>query len=787
MSSHPLSSDETKLRLDRQILAVLESISDGFIVLDTHWCYSYVNRAAETILQKQREDLLGKNVWEVFPEAVSTTFWTKYYEAADTQTIVEFEAFYPPFGKWFHVRVYPTESGLAVYFQDITERKQIEEDQLRLAAIVASSDDAIIGKTLDGIITSWNLAAEKMFGYTAQEAIGKHISLIIPVELREEEDVIIQKLRNGQHIDHFETVRVRKDGTRIHLSLSISPIKNKEGQIIGASKIARDISERKQLQQHLHFLSHASKVLSSSLDYKMTLQTIANLAVPQIADWCTIDMLAEDGSIEQLVIAHADPKRVQWAKEIRKKYPLDMNATNGIPQVFRTGTPVFAPFISDEMLAATVVNSEQLTLLRKVGFTSGMTIPLLVNGKAIGTVTFALAESGRHYTQADVAMAEELASHASLAIQNAQLYREVQQSRDQLDIILQGVADGIVVYDTDSRIIYANEAAAQMTGSTSVQTMLKAASTGIADKYEIVDEQGQPFPRSRFTHIRVLAGEREAQATIGYSNTQTGKPERWSLVKSRPVLDERGEVTMVVTIIHDITERVLAEQRKDEFISMTSHELKTPVTSLKGFTNVLQRRLAKQGDEKSLYYLARIDAQLNKLAKLISDLLDITRMQTGKLTFQMEAFDLDVLMCETVENVQATTITHRFLIEGRTDARLCGDKDRLGQVFSNLLTNAVKYSPRANKVLVGLSRDQEQAIVSVRDFGIGIDEAHHQKIFERFYQVTDPEERTYPGLGIGLYISREIVERHHGQIGVESRKGEGAIFSVALPLLAEGK
>ena len=292
-----------------------------------------------------------------------------------------------------------------------------------------------------------------------------------------------------------------------------------------------------------------------------------------------------------------------------------------------------------------------------------------------------------------------------------------------------------------------------------------------------------PFSRSRLTHARVLAGERDAQAIIGYKNIATGQPERWSLVKSRPVFDERGEVTMVVTIVHDITERILAEQRKDEFISMTSYELKTPVTSLKGFTNVLQRRLAKQGDEQGLHYLNRIDAQLNKLTKLISDLLEISRMQTGKLALQIEAFDLDTLIHETVENVQAATTTHQLLIEGRTGAQVLGDKDRLGQAFINLLTNAVKYSPQANKVLVRLSRDQGQAIVSVQDFGVGIDQAHHQKIFERFYQVTDPNEATYPGLGIGLYISREIVERHHGSLEVESRKGEGATFSVTLPLL----
>ena len=433
------------------------------------------------------------------------------------------------------------------------------------------------------------------------------------------------------------------------------------------------------------------------------------------------------------------------------------------------------------MLVATAVDSEQLRLLRNIGFTSGMTIPLVIEGKAIGTVTFALAQPGRHYTQTDLTMAEELAARASLAIQNARFYRAVQQSRDQLDIILQGVADGIVVYDTPNHIIYANEAAAQMTGYASVQDMLQTPTLGIVSRYEIVDEQRQPFSRSQLTHTRVFAGEREAQATIGYARIGSGQPERWSLAKSRPVFDEQGKIAMVITIIHDITERVLVERRKDEFISMTSHELKTPITSLKGFTNVLQRRLAKQGDEQGQHYLARMDAQLNKLSKLISDLLDTSRVQTGKLALQVERFDLDALIHETVENVQAATTTHQFLIEGKTDAHVLGDKDRLGQVFINLFTNAVKYSPQADKVLVRLSREQEQAIVRVQDFGIGIDEVHHQKIFERFYQVTDPEERTYPGLGIGLYI----VKRHHGRIRVQSRKGEGATFSVILPLLQE--
>ncbi len=816
MSTPPLFSDETKPAFDKQIpvseqseekkrlleqtaqirAQLIELAHDAIIVRDPTSTIIYWNRGAEELYGWTAQEAMG----QVTHNLLSTRFPVSR-EAVD--------ALLATGEQWVGDLVHTTKDGRQVIVEsrqvvthkshnqliaileinrDITEHKQQEQkNSLLLAAIVETSDDAIISKTLDGIITSWNFAAERMFGYTSQEAVGKHIFLIIPPDRRGEEDMILSKLRKGEHIDHFETVRMCKDGTRLNISLSISPLKNKEGQIIGASKIARNITERKRLQQNLQFLSNASKVLSSSLDYKTTLQTIANLAVPHIADWCTVNMLAEDGSIEQLVIAHADPQKVQWARELNKKYPVDMNATSGIPQILRTGVSEFVPFISDDMLVAAAVDDEQLALLRTIGFTSSMTIPLIIDGKAIGTVAFVLAESSRRYTQSDLTMAEELASRASLAIQNARLYSQAQQSRDQLDIILRGVADGIIVYDTNSHVIYANEAAAQMTGSASVQAMLEAPFAGIAAKYEILDELRQPFPHSQFTHLRVLAGEREAEAVMGYKNRTTGQPERWSLVKSRPVFDARGEVTMVVTIFHDITERILAEQRKDEFISMTSHELRTPVTSLKGFTHVLQRRLKKQGDEQALYYLSRIDAQLNKLTKLITDLLDISRMQMGKLAFQIEIFDLDTLIAETVENVQAATTTHQLIIEGRTDARIMGDKDRLGQVFINLFTNAIKYSPHADKVIVRLSRAQKQAVISVQDFGIGIEEAYHQKIFERFYQVTDPEERTYPGLGIGLYISKEILARHSGSVSVQSRKGEGATFTVALPLFQEEK
>ncbi|HLG77585.1 MAG TPA: ATP-binding protein, partial [Ktedonobacteraceae bacterium] len=256
---------------------------------------------------------------------------------------------------------------------------------------------------------------------------------------------------------------------------------------------------------------------------------------------------------------------------------------------------------------------------------------------------------------------------------------------------------------------------------------------------------------------------------------------RWVLGKGEIHRDDARSPVRMIGINMDITERKELERRKDDFISMASHELKTPITSIKGFTQVLLKRARKSGDEESLRFLTIMDTQLNKLTKLVSDLLDVSKMQSGKLTYREERFDLDDLVRETVENIQGIVSTHQIQIEGVAHACVPGDRDRIGQVLINLLTNAIKYSPQANTVIVRVASDRKEAVVSVQDFGIGIAEIYHDKIFEQFYQVTDPEEKTYPGLGIGLYLSDEIIKRHAGRIWVESAKGAGSTFSFSLP------
>ena len=367
-----------------------------------------------------------------------------------------------------------------------------------------------------------------------------------------------------------------------------------------------------------------------------------------------------------------------------------------------------------------------------------------------------------------------------------QLERELQTAKRQLEAILKNAGDGVTAHDVEGRMLYVNDVAARMSGFPSADAMLAASKETYhqtLNRFVVKDESGHLLKPEDFPGRRALREGRTIQQLLSYYDSMAERS-FWSYIKSQPIFNEEGQAHLVVNVLVDMSEQQALEQRKNEFISMASHELKTPVTSLKGFTNILQRRLTRLGDEQGLHDLSRMDVQLDKLTALISDLLDISHMQSGKLILRVKPFDLDGLVEEAVENVQATTKTHRLLIEGSTGAQVLGDQDRLAQVCVNLLTNAIKYSPLADTVQVRLFRDDEaqQAVVSVQDFGIGIDKSYHEHIFERFYQVTDPEEKTYPGLGIGLYISREIVTRHQGRMWVESSKGSGSTFYVALPL-----
>jgi signal transduction histidine kinase len=251
----------------------------------------------------------------------------------------------------------------------------------------------------------------------------------------------------------------------------------------------------------------------------------------------------------------------------------------------------------------------------------------------------------------------------------------------------------------------------------------------------------------------------------------------------KDTIDAKG----LVRSIRYAIERKKAAIQKDEFLGFASHELKTPVTSIKAYIQLMQLYEKKDGDaetklQKLVPLIGKVDTQVDRLTHLINDLLDVTKVQAGKLEFNFENFLIDKLVHEVVANMQMTAQKHQIDIEGESNVFVYGDRERTSQILINLLSNAIKYSPQADHVLVHLSSDEHIVRIAVRDYGIGIAKENQKKIFERFYRVNGTKQETYPGLGLGLHIAAEIAKREHGRLSVESVEGEGSTFCLELPV-----
>ncbi len=242
----------------------------------------------------------------------------------------------------------------------------------------------------------------------------------------------------------------------------------------------------------------------------------------------------------------------------------------------------------------------------------------------------------------------------------------------------------------------------------------------------------------------------------------------------------------IVAFVLDNSARKELEGRKDAFIGMASHELRNPLTALKLQTSLLHRQLAKQGIQASVPALSRMETQINTITRLVEELLDVSKIQSGKLEYRQETVDLDALLREIADTMQQSHPSHSILLHGAVRASLLADRDRLEQVFTNLLSNAIKYSPDAQTVEMDLSSSPETVTIRVRDHGLGIPREQRDKIFERFYRAAGPKQRVIPGLGMGLYIVAEIIKHHGGTIMVESAVGKGSTFTVTLPLTRDG-
>ena len=245
-------------------------------------------------------------------------------------------------------------------------------------------------------------------------------------------------------------------------------------------------------------------------------------------------------------------------------------------------------------------------------------------------------------------------------------------------------------------------------------------------------------------------------------------------------------VGAIVINYSDITKEKELEQQKDNFLGAVSHELKTPVSSIKAYGQLLETMFRSRGDPKAAELLGKMGAQIDRLDDLIADLFDVTKVYSGRLQFHEDYFDFNQLVVEKVEEMQHVSEKHQMIKKLNSVNKVFGDRERIGQVLTNFISNAIKYSPNADKIIIATSSNKTTTTLCVSDSGIGIRETNLERVFEQFFRVNGPESNTFPGLGLGLYISSEIIKREGGKIWVKKNKGKGSIFCFSLPTKKNG-
>jgi PAS domain S-box-containing protein len=307
------------------------------------------------------------------------------------------------------------------------EAKSAEAERFRqhLAEVVRGTQDAVLSKDLDGLVTTWNPAAARLYGYTAEEAIGRHISFIVPPDHKDEEKVILQRVMRGERLDTYETERIRADGARISVSLTVSPIRSPMRGLIGASVVARDITAEVRRRRAQEFLVAASRLLDSSLDPEETARTIVSTAVPELADLCLIDFRRSDGWYGDSIVAGAKPEMAARLERIRRDQPLDPAGEHPVAQVLRLNQPmIWRDLKAPEVVDKVSQNEDHLQLMRDAGYNSAAVVPLVARGRTLGALSFLHGHGDLRYDPGDLDFLSELGERAALALDNARLYRE---------------------------------------------------------------------------------------------------------------------------------------------------------------------------------------------------------------------------------------------------------------------------------------------------------------------------------------------------------------------------
>jgi signal transduction histidine kinase len=509
-------------------------------------------------------------------------------------------------------------------------------------------------------------------------------------------------------------------------------------------------------------------------------------------DWCAFSLVQADGTLRNVAAHHPDPRQREleeklnaaipprpWDREPRERNPLLQNK------------PVVTEVITDEMLRAAVPDEHAFQLLKDVGLTSAIVAPMFDGPNPLGTLLLATTTSERRYTSDDADYAFSLASRAALAVRNARLVAELAAERDrqarerehadrrfaELSAVFDGDPNGMALFDADGMLRLASHRMEEIFG-VPLRSMY---GHPFEEIYRLKLEQALTGDRAAMLdRVRRIFADRDAPSV---DEIELERPRYRALTRvTAPVRGPSGEFLGRLVVYTDITEQRELDRQRADFLTVAAHELRTPLTPLSMYLQSIERRLSR-GQAVGSDLVVKARRQVERLGKLVEDLLDISRLESRRLVLGAADVELNDLVDDVVADFRAQTRNHDVVFH-RTGAPVLvqGDRERLEQVMVNLLQNAIKYTPHGGQIRVTIEREETEARVSVHDPGIGIPSEEQSRLFQRFFRAGNATTRNYGGLGIGLYVSHEIVQRHGGRFEVRSEVDKGSTFTFYLPL-----
>ncbi len=609
-----------------------------------------------------------------------------------------------------------------------------------------------------------------------------------------------------------------------------------EGLMISGVDVTAHVVSRhafEEAQQRARFLGDASAALSESLDYARTLRRVAELAVPSFADWCTVSEIDDAGGLRRLAVVHRDPARAPLVAEYERRFPPAEHRAGELTHALGSNHAVLRAQVTDAELVAAAQSPDHLRVMRGLGCASCIIAPMTARGATVGLVSFMRSEADRPYGASDVAVAQELAHRAALAIDNARLYRAARRREETMrffaeaSAVLSSSLDYEAAFDKVAQLVvpsFADWCAVAVKEDTGIRSVAVAHVNPAKVELALdLQRRYQSDPDSPYGRARVLrTGRSELYADIADEMlVRTARDDehlralralglRSSLIvplvgRGPPI----GALTLVwaesnhryseedVAVMEDLGRRAgfalenarlygetqSAVRLRDEFISIASHELKTPLTSMQLQISGIRRAAASPARldvDKLARRVDAIDRQVGRLTELVDGLLDVSRAVAGRLRLNLEEVDLAEVVRVVAERFAGELgAAHTDLaldVQGPILGRW--DRLRLDDVVTNLLGNAIKYGA-GRPIRLAAHVEGDVAAVEVRDHGIGIPEGDQQRIFQRFTRAVSSDH--YGGFGLGLWIVQVLVHAMGGSIGVESAVGQGALFTVKLP------